>query len=214
MDASTSQKQKKQLMGTPDSRITDYELEYFLFHGGLPGKREISNKIWAEIIKKFLYLADPHFKYIDGLKTVEQIIVDGEWLNCHGAIEITDAGMTFSPADQINKKTRGFFIFTLQHSPFGKGGGLPVNYTNLILSEKGKWIKWEAIRLGHSCSSNLSLLSDEGFCSILDETKHSGYSVMDKTYLILYHSRGRKEERLASIRKLEETAQQICNRAK
>jgi len=213
MDTSTSQKKKKLTTGTPDSEKIEINIAYFLSHGKLPEKTDIPNKIWIKVITEFLWRVDPHFKYIDGLKTVEQIIMDGEWLNHHGAIELTNAGMIFSPADQINKKTRGFFIFTLQHSPYGKGGE-PVNYTNLILTEKGKWIRWEITRLGTSCSSKFYLLSDAEFCSLLDETRHSGYSVMDKLYLILYHSRGRKEERLISIKKLEEEAQQICARVR
>lgn len=213
MDTSTSQKRKKLTTGTPDSEKIEIDTAYFLSNGRLPGKINIPNEIWVKVITEFLWGVDPHFKYIDGLKTIEQIVIDGEWLNPHGTAELTSTDMTFFSDDQIDKKTRGFFISVLQHSSYGKGGG-PVSYTNLVLAEKGKWIRWHVTRLGTSCSSKFYLLSDEEFCSLLDATKRSGYSIMDKLYLLLYSSRSRKEERLASIKKLEEEAQQICARAR
>lgn len=211
MDTSNSPKQGELTMGKPNSQEITMDLEYFLFRGEMLGKKEIPNAIWLEVIDRFLDLLDPHFKYIDGLKTIEQIVVDGEWR--HGpSTKMINSGMAFSAPGQSNKRTRGFFIHTMDNTSWGDGK-IPVRYVNLILTEKRQWLRWNLIRTRLKCSSHFILLSKPELCELLEQTKMSGYSLLDALYLILGRAGRQKAERAATLLDLEKKAENILARA-
>jgi len=213
MDTSTSPKQEELIMGKPNSQEITMNLEYFLFRGEMLGKKEIPNAVWIEVVDRFLELADPQLKYIDGLKTLEQMVVDGEWFGAPKKPKMINTKMAVFPnGTTINKKTRGFLIATLHYTsedPTQSG-----KYTLLVLTENRQWIEWNLIRNGLKCSSRFIAISKAELCTMLNATKYPGYSLMDKLYLILFYSRSQKERRLADIRQLEKKAEEILARAR
>lgn len=213
MDTSSSQKRKELTTGTLDSEKVNGDLIYFLLHGVASEMKQISNKTWLNVLNQFLYPFKPRLSYIDGLKTLEQMVVDGEWFNTPDKPKLRNTDMRFFPeGTAINKKTRGLFILTIYRTnPDPTQSG---RFTMLILTERGRWLEWDLKRSGLNCSSHFRQLSDAELCTVLDTTKQSGINILDNLHRIMIHSRIEKEKRLTSIKEMEITALRILSRAR
>lgn len=219
MDESTSQKTKVLTTGAPDSQSIETDLAYFLFHGVALGMKKITNETWFEVIGKYLYLLKPRLGYIDSLKTLQQMIEDGEWFGApkQKSGEKVQMRMTFLPeGTAVNERTRGFYICPLTSSPTS-GDQIkpdPPASLSLVLTEQGQWLEWSLAGAGLKFWSRFTEMSNTDLCRRLNANGLSGASIMDVLFLTVCNSRVQKERRLAPIRELEEIARQILSRAR
>jgi hypothetical protein len=189
---------------------------YFIYHGGGVKLRDVRPETWAEVLDCFINRLKPYLKYIDGIKTMEQIIVDGDWLHSPGKnFKIKEA--SFYPENSLGFNTRGFFIANLAEGALVSFAfETPIkNYPNLILTEKGTWVQWNMRILENTCASSMVQMIDTAdFANLLEGYKNNlcGLDILDALYILLHGCVEAKEQRLEEFKHLRDQAERIKNR--
>lgn len=213
MDTSNSQKQKELTTGTPDSQVVKTDLIHFILKGELSGEKKISNETWMRIIDEVLNLITPYIQYIDGLKTIAEIVKNEKWFRRQEERSSISIGMEFlPPGAAINAATRGFFVFTAESLPQSKAYDGITRYTNLILTEHKEWVEWSIYNQDLRYHSQLVLLSQNEFLAFLGCAENVGDSILKSLHNTLYTSKQKKAERLEQIGYLEKAVKGIMYR--
>lgn len=213
MDTSTSQEQKELTTGTPDSQMVETDLINFILCGELSGEKKISPKDWLRILDEVLNSITPHIQYIDGLKTIEQIVENERWFRRQEERKSINIGLEFlPPGAAINAATRGFFVFTAESLPQSKATDGIARYTNLILTEHKQWVEWSLFCKDLRYHSQLILLSRGELLAFLGCAEQVGGRILESIHNILYGSKQKKAERLEQIEYLEKLVKGIMYR--
>jgi hypothetical protein len=203
-----------------ESKI-EMDIFEFLYHGGSVKAEDVPPEIWVEVLNYFIADLGPYLKYIDGLKTMGQIITDGEWLNNSPGspaktFRIKEANFIAENSLYLGTGTRGFFIAKL----VGRKNGIPkenpmqpIRYINLVLTEKGEWVEWWMEMLEDICCSSMTQIkNDSDFKRLLEKSEISGRSIMGRIYLLLHNCVSAKEDRLKNLKRLRDLAGEINGR--
>ena len=178
--------------------------------------KEISTAEWCAIIDHAFFRIKPCLKYVAGFKTLGELLND-KLFDWHGKFRTTDEDMPIFAGTNLNKKTR---FVALQEWDLQKDtakSGHEINWGVLLLTDEGLLVIlhlsfFKQPDCNVVCGSSLIANSSAGghksvlgtdtpeIRDLITKGLVSPYNLLDRLYLLFYHTVSEREGRLAAMR--------------
>lgn len=191
--------------------------------------KEISTAEWCSIIGTALFRIKPCLKYVAGFTTLKELL-NSQFLTGYGKFVTPDNAMPNFEGTNLDQKTRFVALQKWEHST--DAATKPkheINWRVLLLIDTGNFAILElSFFRGEDpyvvCSSILVADSIEGehrrvldaenpvIRDLIGKQSISPWNLLDKLYLLFYHTVSDREQRLDSMRKASDMLKQMCDK--